>query len=696
MNRLFAALCAAAFAAASHAHEVTDAPKPPKWDQKTLDLFATLPIQDGGRVKPLDTFAGFTLLNLNANRDWQETADKDAPKFGHTEWLLNTLFFPETAMHYEVVFVENTEVLDAIGISHEGKKRYSRYSYEQLEPGFPKLFELAREYQPKDPKEQTAFERQTVALAMKMQMLDTLLHAMNWAQAEYPAAGSEGLKLIFGGAETARYSEVLANAKAIQHLVSGIEGGIAGMDAAFRESEQAALENLVRPFIVDASRPSTLNILPPAGALKDEPEWFAPTGPMPVEGEQPHSLMNFAFQRDVAMDEQIAMTAAFGELMRLRGDSLAFTTQLEKVHAMVTAAAESRGEYAAVPIEVAFYRGEYFWKALIYFAIAFVFSAFVLVKPGSKHWFWRAHWWVSIGLLLIPTGYLIYGIVLRCIIRQRPPITNLYETVLFIAATLVVTALVIEVINRRRIALPTGAFLGLIGMFLANRYEAKEAVDTMPSLVAVLDTNFWLATHVTIVNIGYAAGILAAAIAHIYIFGKLLGGVLGRPVGSKKFYADITRMVYGTICFGLCFATVGTVLGGIWANDSWGRFWGWDPKENGALMIVLWQLFMLHGRMGGYLRQYGLNIAAVFGGIIVAFSWWHVNHLGVGLHSYGFTDGIVGNLVKYYVFQIFVIVCGFAAFGLERLRIDDTAPAPAPKGKKKRGLPVPGDEVPAK
>ena len=87
---------------------------------------------------------------------------------------------------------------------------------------------------------------------------------------------------------------------------------------------------------------------------------------------------------------------------------------------------------------------------------------------------------------------------------------------------------------------------------------------------------------------------------------------------------------------------MGTVLGGIWANDSWGRFWGWDPKENGAMLIVLWCLIILHARMGGYLKEWGLHIASVLGAIVVAFSWWGVNLLGTGLHSYGFTDGIGG------------------------------------------------------
>ncbi|MEO0662926.1 MAG: cytochrome c biogenesis protein CcsA, partial [Planctomycetota bacterium] len=109
---------------------------------------------------------------------------------------------------------------------------------------------------------------------------------------------------------------------------------------------------------------------------------------------------------------------------------------------------------------------------------------------------------------------------------------------------------------------------------------------------------------------------------------------------------------------------VGTILGGVWANDSWGRFWGWDPKENGALMIVLYQLVIVHARLGGYIKDFGISVLAVVGGGIVAFSWWHVNQLGVGLHSYGFTDGVVRNLLVYYLFVAVFTAASLALYPL--------------------------------
>jgi cytochrome c biogenesis factor len=127
-------------------------------------------------------------------------------------------------------------------------------------------------------------------------------------------------------------------------------------------------------------------------------------------------------------------------------------------------------------------------------------------------------------------------------------------------------------------------------------------------------------------------------------------------------------MNYGVICFCLFFSLVGTVLGGIWANYSWGRFWGWDPKENGALMICLWTLVILHGRMGGIIRELGINMCSVILAIIVTFSWWGVNNLGVGLHSYGFTDGVWGALFSSWGVMGVFLVMGVIIWFVERAK----------------------------
>ena len=117
-------------------------------------------------------------------------------------------------------------------------------------------------------------------------------------------------------------------------------------------------------------------------------------------------------------------------------------------------------------------------------------------------------------------------------------------------------------------------------------------------------------------------------------------------------------MTYGVLCFGLLFSVVGTILGGVWANDSWGRFWGWDPKENGALMIVLWNALILHARWGGMVKARGVAVLAIFGSIVTSWSWFGVNQLGVGLHSYGFTDSVAFWLLLFVLSQLTIMGVG--------------------------------------
>jgi len=215
-----------------------------------------------------------------------------------------------------------------------------------------------------------------------------------------------------------------------------------------------------------------------------------------------------------------------------------------------------------------------------------------------------------------------------------------------------------------RVALSLAPILGAVGLFLAFRYETTEAADTMPQLVAVLDTNFWLSTHVTTVTLGYAAGLKAGVVGAIYLFGRLVGWKRDDP----DFYRVLGRVTYGILAFGLVFSVVGTILGGIWANDSWGRFWGWDPKENGALMIVLAELAIIHARIAGWLRDPGTCLAAVANFAVVVFSWWHVNQLGAGLHSYGHTDGVMRAILISYACVAAVLALGVTAILLDRRR----------------------------
>jgi len=193
--------------------------------------------------------------------------------------------------------------------------------------------------------------------------------------------------------------------------------------------------------------------------------------------------------------------------------------------------------------------------------------------------------------------------------------------------------------------------IGFITLIIAHHLSLSG--DTMEMMRAVLDTNFWLATHVVVVTLGYASTFVAGFLALIYI----VRGVFTKTLSEATSKA-LARMIYGIVCFATLFSFVGTVLGGIWADQSWGRFWGWDPKENGALIIVLWNALILHLRWGGIIRESGLAVCAIGGNIVTSWSWFGVNMLGIGLHSYGFMDSAFQWLMLFVLSQLLLIILG--------------------------------------
>jgi ABC-type transport system involved in cytochrome c biogenesis permease subunit len=244
------------------------------------------------------------------------------------------------------------------------------------------------------------------------------------------------------------------------------------------------------------------------------------------------------------------------------------------------------------------------------------------------------------------------ALVWRMILSGRPPVTNLYSSAVFIAWGGVLLCLVLEFIFRNGIGSFVGAAIGFSSLLVASALAAEG--DTMEQLRAVLDTNYWLATHVVCITIGYASTFVAGLLAVVYILRGILTTQL-EPVLRK----DLSRMIYGIVCFALLFSFVGTILGGIWADQSWGRFWGWDAKENGAILIVLCNAIILHARWGGLVRERGVAVLALFGNMVTAWSWFGTNMLGVGLHSYGFTDHKrLYFLIAFELSQFFLILLG--------------------------------------
>jgi ABC-type transport system involved in cytochrome c biogenesis permease subunit len=343
-------------------------------------------------------------------------------------------------------------------------------------------------------------------------------------------------------------------------------------------------------------------------------------------------------------------------------------------------AAAAPGGAGRARLEVAFNRAQPFTAGMAIYVLA------LLVACAS----WGA--WPAVlrptALALAAAGALVHtaGLAARVILQGRPPVTNLYSSAVFVGWVAVLLALLLERVHRRGFGAATAGAAGFSSLLVAHHLTGSG--DTLELMRAVLDSNFWLATHVVAITTGYGATFVAGALA---IGATARRHLLARPdaAGTRA----LAGGVYGVLCFALFFTFLGTVLGGIWADQSWGRFWGWDPKENGALLIVLWNAIILHARLAGYVRERGLEAMAILGNVVTSLSWFGVNMLGVGLHSYGFMDRAFPALAAFVASQLVLAGLALAPARPWRAALPSVpatpplaAPRPAPVARRRRAV----------
>ncbi len=319
---------------------------------------------------------------------------------------------------------------------------------------------------------------------------------------------------------------------------------------------------------------------------------------------------------------------------------------------------EMPGVMRRMDLEVWFNRARLFVGATAVYVLSFVLLCVSILlrlrleTSGGKSFEMAERARVS-AVMLLWAAFAVHtlAIGLRIYLQGRPPVTNLYSSAVFVGWASVLFGLVLERLQPIAVGALGAAGVGFTTLIVAHNLGTDG--DTMQMMQAVLDSNFWLATHVITITLGYSATFLAGALGIVYI----VLGVFTRRLTRERAQA-LTRMVYGIVCFGLLLSFIGTVLGGIWADQSWGRFWGWDPKENGAALIVLNAAIILHARWGGMIRQRGIMVLAVGGNIVTAWSWFGTNMLGVGLHSYGFMEGQLFWMLLFVVSQLLIMGLG--------------------------------------
>jgi ABC-type transport system involved in cytochrome c biogenesis permease subunit len=625
------------------------------WDTREL---GNIPVQSGGRVIPIETLASSSLLQMRARREIALT-DVEAIAFGKKpstwtaeesaliakelpdldaaaktalevrsvnlngksiralDWFIEVSFRGHVAKFLPTFRVDHPVVLKMMGRDPEKTKFISWNDVIKNSESLTKAAEKSRSLVQSN---REAEDRALIQLENAARQYANL--AMAFIPGDLPAEISPEQEYQTWLGSLNRAAAQISENKSTN-----------GAAPKFDKELQDSLKFLVERY-QNFSREGTIRIVPPL-----------PTNPNQEWDNLGSALLSVITQRDqhrpaLATDGTVTRYANFCSAWREgRDDDCAL--QVRSLYAAHTGTWTVRTD-----AETIFSRLQAFYWLLIAYFILILFVLWAWVAEKNQSYF---NWAFAVLVSIFICHTVALGF--RMWLHERPPVTNLYSSGIFIAWGAVLLGIILEKIWRNGIGSIAASISGFMSLIVAHNLGLS-GEDNLESVRAVLDSNFWLSTHVTTVTIGYAATFVAGLVASIHLWLRAF----------KKDYRDgdsVARAAYGILAFATLASFVGTMLGGIWADQSWGRFWGWDPKENGAVLIVLWCAICLHARWGGLVKREGLMQMLVFGNIVTSWSWFGTNLLGVGLHSYGFTESGFFWLCAFAVSQLIIIAIGW-------------------------------------
>ena len=626
----------------------------------------------------------------------QEGVEEIAVEVKAIDWLAQVLFAPEKADKLKTFLIDHDQVLGLLNqkLTENGKF----YSYNELEPFLSNIDSSARKAGEVETELRDSFQQNIIELYRSLLIYKKLKHSLSPPNTPDRPEVLEQLgvtDLVYSAEkDRARSDEYIRFRKLTAELSE---------DSSVVQLGSEEFARVV--FFIDRYNQANLwtEFLPiPPVLAEGDGKWMKVTeslvGSEPLESKEKQNMdpARFALtlrellslektvlkerisyiRENQKLDPSALFATQYAEAIKVREgvdpvilqyEDLAFAYRdqnfsefnrlVNELYDLTTKRAGSTA--STLSFEKTFNGFEPFYRSAIAYVVIFIVAALSWLLPAFKRdskgigTLRNSAYYLTIIVLICHT----FGLAARMWIEGRPPVTNLYSSALFIGWASVLLCLGTEKYIRLGIASAMGALIGFSSLVIAHSLSLDSSLnptgDTMEMMRAVLDSNFWLATHVVIITIGYSTTFLAGFLGIAYIFFHIGCSIFNKPESKMKKTLD--SMIYGITCFSLLFSLVGTILGGIWADQSWGRFWGWDAKENGALLIVIWNALLLHARFSGIAKTRGLACIAIFGNIVTAWSWFGTNMLGVGLHSYGFMDKAFDYLMMFIISQLIII-----------------------------------------
>jgi ABC-type transport system involved in cytochrome c biogenesis permease subunit len=563
-------------------------------------LAAELPVQHEGRIKPADTVASNILQSISEPifGGSSTVTDADGNRRHRVEWLFSVMADLPWTRDVPVFRVYAKEVRDLLEL--EDRSGY-RYTYNEIQEQREAFFEQIDKLREKSRNQEELNFREKKISEMYQKLTSYELLSAAYEQPALPSLGSasteEGVRQVM-----AQLDQLDRRYKVIQsmHPPAFIPPQSTSQDAEAADKQPEKLEDTWAAFGPARFK----SILDMVRGIEVNPA---------IDGFE---QMLTAVQSEDGKE----ITSAIKKYKRE-------VEQMAAVQPHLKAASTENWLNRFNPTSLGI--------ALYLLALVVGFVSFSVRGSHARN----VAFGILVGVFVIHT----VALLARMYISGRAPVTNLYSSAVFIGWACVLLCLILELVHRMGVANIVAAMIGTITLAIARSLDKG---DTLHVLAAVLDTQFWLSTHVVTVTAGYAVTYLAGffgAVALVHMM--LTRNQVVNKEGAQRFQQQLYRMAYFSVCFGILFSFVGTVLGGLWADDSWGRFWGWDPKENGALMIVMWNAVLLHARWDKMVGLRGFSILALVGNLVTSWSWFGTNLLGIGLHNYGFNKSVAFALV---------------------------------------------------
>jgi ABC-type transport system involved in cytochrome c biogenesis permease subunit len=606
-------------------------------DQPHLNELATIPVLDHGRVKPFDTLARNSLKALSGYEEYYDIHGNQQPA---VKWLLEVMTGTgkegSASEKVKAFRIEDPKILALLGLEARSAGQEPLFAFAEFGDKTEQrkqLIEEATQVSKLPENKWTEHDRRVLDLAMQVV-----------AYLEYRPFETPYRVFKIENDQLLRLLEL----KPRLGLRYGFDEFVPRIGLLLREAGQAGKldeKSLSKYEVKLLEVAKRVQLYVGLAQFESDTLHLVP----PVEpGDKWRTLPQAVHDIQAGRKSDPAATGLTRVLhASIKGDVKGFNSSLADYHKLVDSRLPTEAETAG--FEVFFNQFAPFYQCTVLYVVVLllVFVSWAAYTEPLR----RAALWLAVLTLVVHT----FALGARMWIQGRPPVTNLYSSAVFIGWGCLLLSLFLEWICRNGIGLIVAGVAGFVTTMFAH-YLAGSG-DTLEMMQAVLDTNFWLATHVVCVTLGYTTTIVAGILGLVYVALQIVSYFTKRDMNDRDL-RTLGQVTYGVVCFATLLSFVGTVLGGIWADQSWGRFWGWDPKENGALLIVIWNALILHARWAGVVKQRGIALLAIAGTMVVGWSWVGTNQLGVGLHDYGFNSTLATMVTVFWGIASVLLIVG--------------------------------------